>query len=373
MENTNPTNPFPGDVIKQELEKRGWTHEDLSKILGRPRPVITNIILGKTVITPTTAQELSVALGGTADYWLKLESDYQLSQSIDDTGMIRERAKLYEFAPLKEMQRRGWITSTDDFEDIEKQLCDFFHVSSVDESPKLEVAMRTSKTHTNEATRAQITWCYRCLYLASALLVKQYDPDMVRKAIPDLRKLATRQEWVKEIPRFLTELGIRFVVVEQLPKTKIDGAALWMNDSPIIALSLRFDRIDNLWHNVFHELFHILNNDGYRLDLEPDDETPIDEIDEVEKRANDESADALIPTGVLDSFIRRVSPFYRRERIIQFANRNKIHPGIVIGQLQHRKEISWKSNKEFLVNVRDIIKKTALTDGWGCTIGRSER
>jgi HTH-type transcriptional regulator/antitoxin HigA len=146
-----------------------------------------------------------------------------------------------------------------------------------------------------------------------------------------------------------------------------------MNDSPIIALSLRFDRIDNLWHNVFHELFHILNNDGYRLDLEPDDETPIDEIDEVEKRANDESADALIPTGVLDSFIRRVSPFYRRERIIQFANRNKIHPGIVIGQLQHRKEISWKSNKEFLVNVRDIIKKTALTDGWGCTIGRSER
>jgi len=357
-----PSNP--GDAIRQELDNRGWTQEDLAAILGRPRPVVTNIILGKTAITPNTAQELEEAFGISADHWLMLEAANQLSKKDNDDGGIRHRAKVFQYAPLRDMQKRGWISEADQFETIENELRRFFLVPSLDEQPKMEVALRTSRRGNPELQRAQIAWSYRCLYLASTMRVANYNPATVKDAIPELRKLAARPELVRDIPATLRDLGIRFLVVQHLPKTGIDGAALWIEDSPILAMSLRYDQIDKFWHTLFHELFHILYRDGYRIDVDLEDSESSGEIDLIEQRANEEAANALIPKEALDSFIRRVSPFYKKEKIVQFANRHKIHPGIILGQLQHRKEVAWRANKEFLVNIRDVITKSALTDGW---------
>ena len=73
----------------------------------------------------------------------------------------------------------------------------------------------------------------------------------------------------------------------------------------------------------------------------------------------------LFPSDALRSFILRVGPIYSKERINQFANRVKIHPGVIVGQLQKRKEISYAANREMLVKVREYVTSTAVTDGWG--------
>jgi HTH-type transcriptional regulator/antitoxin HigA len=70
----------------------------------------------------------------------------------------------------------------------------------------------------------------------------------------------------------------------------------------------------------------------------------------------------------MDSFIRRVGPLYSRTRIIQFANRLKIHPGIIVGQLQYRREVGFGTNREMLVKIRESLIETTLTDGWGHSI-----
>jgi HTH-type transcriptional regulator/antitoxin HigA len=80
----------------------------------------------------------------------------------------------------------------------------------------------------------------------------------------------------------------------------------------------------------------------------------------------------LIDQHELDDFVVRVGPLYSRARINQFANRIRIHPGIIIGQLQHRGEISYATMREQLVKVRDIITAEALTDGWGHTVARKD-
>ena len=77
-----------------------------------------------------------------------------------------------------------------------------------------------------------------------------------------------------------------------------------------------------------------------------------------------------IDSRVLDDFVIRVSPLYSKARINQFANRIKIHPGIIVGQLQHRGEISYASHRHALAKVRDVVTSTALTDGWGHTVER---
>jgi HTH-type transcriptional regulator/antitoxin HigA len=84
----------------------------------------------------------------------------------------------------------------------------------------------------------------------------------------------------------------------------------------------------------------------------------------IENRANQEAADMLIPTSKLESFVLRKCPYFSKVAIIQFANTNKVHPGIVAGQLHHRLN-NWRANREMLVKIRDIVTSRALTDGWG--------
>jgi HTH-type transcriptional regulator/antitoxin HigA len=84
-----------------------------------------------------------------------------------------------------------------------------------------------------------------------------------------------------------------------------------------------------------------------------------------ERRADEEATATIIPQETLRSFIIRVKPLYSKTRIVQFANRLHIHPGIVTGQLQHLGEITYATNREFLVKVRDLLVDVALTDGWG--------
>jgi len=50
--------------------------------------------------------------------------------------------------------------------------------------------------------------------------------------------------------------------------------------------------------------------------------------------------------------------------VVQFANKVKIHPGIVVGQLQHRNELGYSALRDMLVKIREVVTTTALTDGW---------
>ena len=86
----------PGDFLKEELEARGWTQADLAKILGRPRRLIGEIIEGKRAITAETAWGLGDAFGVDPQFWLNLESAYQLSRVRPRDTDIATRAKLVE-------------------------------------------------------------------------------------------------------------------------------------------------------------------------------------------------------------------------------------------------------------------------------------
>jgi HTH-type transcriptional regulator/antitoxin HigA len=165
--------------------------------------------------------------------------------------------------------------------------------------------------------------------------------------------------------------GIRFVIVEPLFGSKVDGMAMWLSPgAPAIGMSLRYDRIDSFWHTLCHELSHIANGDEAPLDTDLTDQmegvTTVNAA--MEHRADEEAADMLVPSHELNSFIRRVGPLYSKDRIVRFANRIRMHPGIIVGQLQHRQEIGYSANREMLFKIREFVTSAALTDGWGHTL-----
>ena len=371
MQNVSPAPP--GERIRAELKQRNWTQTDLAKIMDRPLPTINELIQAKRQVTPETAVQLATALGGTAKEWLDLESTYRLSLVGNVHSDVERRAKLFDLAPVKDMERRAWIPKTNSAAKLEGELCKFFSISSIDEVPTIGANMRHG-AGVDTMNPVQRAWCFRAKQLARSVHAENFTEKTFERGLNDLRKIAAWPEESRKVPAILSEMGIRFIVIEPLPHSRVDGAALWIDDAPVIAVSLRLDRIDSFWHTLGHELSHIENRDALAVDVDivGKNRPTVVEQSEVEQRADREAASLLIDQATLDDFIVRVGPMYSRNRINQLANLLRIHPGIIVGQLQFRSELSYAGMRETLVKVRDIVTSTALTDGWGHTVGIEE-
>lgn len=364
--NMNPIHP--GKILRQLMTEKGWTHDELATITGISRQTIYMIISGKSNISAESAVRFAAAFGNTPEEWIKWDGLFRLSALSPETDLaqVGKLAKLYDLAPVREMQKRGWISVTISPAELEAELTKFYGKNPLLEEVRLPVAARRIDRIPN-LNSAEKAWCFRARQLAQLLPVRAFNPAVARPLEKRLRELAAFPKETRHVAKVLGEYGIRFVVIEPLSGCQIDGATLWIDSSPVIAVSIRHDRIDGFWFTLMHEVAHVLNDDAsVDVDL-------VDGIngvavrlveDEAESRANQHAANALIPTAELDSFIRRVGPLYPRERVIQFANKVKIHPGIVVGQLQHRKELGYSALRPFLVKVREIVTSTALTDGW---------
>ena len=85
----------PGEVIREELEERGWSQVELADIMQRPPRVVSEILAGKRAITPETAKGLGAAFGTGATFWINLEGSYQLSKTVHNDDAAQRRARLY--------------------------------------------------------------------------------------------------------------------------------------------------------------------------------------------------------------------------------------------------------------------------------------
>ena len=134
----------------------------------------------------------------------------------------------------------------------------------------------------------------------------------------------------------------------------------------MIALSLRFDRIDNFWFVLRHEIEHILQGDGKTQPI-LDEDVGINTMDlpPEEKHANEVAAEFCVPQEKLVSYIERNGDYKFVDRKIQaFAGINKIHPGIIVGQL-HSKTGQYNMQRKHLVKIKNHILPTAYYNGWG--------
>jgi HTH-type transcriptional regulator / antitoxin HigA len=186
--------------------------------------------------------------------------------------------------------------------------------------------------------------------------------------MPKLRKYAAKPESAAKIPIVLAELGVRLVVVEDLPRTRIDGAAFFLDgdqEKPVIALSMRLDRMESFWHTLGHELRHIINRDPLSLDSALVGENRERLVSEMERKADLEAASWLVPESEIKSFALRAKPWFAKELIIPFAGRMGVHPCIVVGRLQHAEIIGWDRHADLRPKIREHVLSTATCDGYG--------
>ena len=359
----------PGEFLADELEARGWTQMEFAEIIRRPTKLVNEIITGKKSITPETAREFAAALGTTPQYWLNLEYAYQLWKTAPSPSeeIIARAAKLRARFPVREMIKRGWIQSSENFEVVEKRIFDFYCITKETDEPQLLHAAR--RNYREDFSDLQEAWLFRVKRLASALKeVPAYSEQKLREAVGSLELLLPDAEEIRHVPKVLADCGVRFIIVEPIPNSKIDGACFWINQnrSPVIGLTLKWDYIDRFWFNLRHEIEHALRGDGKTRIIIDDFESNASREDESEKAVNLVAADFCVPQKALDDFILRHDPLYSANTFVGFSRIVKRHPGIVAGQLQHKTGRNDLFNK-FKPRVRELITATALTDGYGKT------
>jgi HTH-type transcriptional regulator/antitoxin HigA len=344
----------PGRILSRELAARGWTQKDLAEIIARPEQTISAIINAKKEITPETAIELAAAFDIPAEFWTNLETNYRLhlAKKKHDNAGISRRSRLYAIAPVSELIKHQWLPKTQTIEELEKAVCEFLGIPSSNETPKLIVNFR----HNNDLEPEEIgliSWTKQVEHLSKKQTVANFDRATLEAAIPELLNYAQNIEDISKVPNFLMSMGVHFVVVPHLSQTYLDGATFTIDDNPVIALTLRYNRVDAFWFTLMHELGHLVaGHTGIFIDdLKNLADNP------QENEANQFARNWLINPDDLAQLIETCSHRYSQVAIEEFAASQKRHPGIIVGRLQHEKEISYKNHRQYLVKVDKFLSE----------------
>jgi len=242
--------------------------------------------------------------------------------------------------PIGEMIGAGWIQPEKNIEGNEEEIMRQYIEEAGGMNRFSQFLFRQSKSpwqNLRTDKYALMAWCLRVLELSRKYPLKnKYKPDSID--LLDLSKLSYFNNGPLLAKEYLEKHGIQFFVVFHLKRTFLDGAAMILEDeTPIIALTMRYDRIDNFWFCLLHELAHLtkhLSKDTTNIILDEIEQhrMGIGRQDKKEEEADKMAQNALIPKKYWEQVDLGVKDLSKE--VMNLADQLKIHPAIVAGRIR---------------------------------------
>lgn len=333
-----------GELLDLELRARGWSQADFAAVLDRPAQFVSEIVTGKKEITRESAAQIGAALSQSPELWLNLQDQYLLAEQERNIktqaklGDVRRRARLNSKGPIQLLQKRGVLRGTT-LEELETEVMDLFELTSLDDEPAFEIAAKRANQG-EDITLLQQAWAF-CVRREARLLlpVAKYSPTRLSALAKSLPRTVQVPEDFATLPKLFADAGVRLVYVEALPGAKIDGCAMIIDEHPVIGLSGRGKRLDKVFFALLHESAHVLRGhvDRTRLIVEDLEEKHEQESTQ-ETEANGDGVKWIFPNG-----FPLVPPRISGPWVAQEATRLGIAPIVMIGQLQKRGRLDWRS------------------------------
>ena len=323
--------PDPISAIKFRMDQAGLTQRDLMPYIGS-RSKVSEVLSGKRDLTLSMARALHQNLGIPADVLLQ-KPGAEFDSTLEEIDPRRY--------PLKEMAKRGWIPQLSDLADRAKEeILAMMEKAGGPETAAVPLYRKNGHRRLNAKADpyALRAWCWRVLGLANENPPQaDYQSGAVTpEFMQEIAHLSVSEDGPRRAQERLAEHGIALVVERHLPRTHLDGAALRLQDGrPVIGLTLRYDRIDNFWYSLMHELAHV----GLHMD-NGEDEPFIDDLslnvtDPLENQADRHAQDALIPPEIWES-----NPVRERATVLavyDLAQEVGVHPAVIAGRVRHER------------------------------------
>ncbi len=347
----------PGDTIQETIDALGMSQTELAQRMGRPKEKINELIKGKAPLTMDTSIMLERVLGIPVNFWTKREGAYRetLARIEEKEALGRDIAWLNMF-PLKAMCQRGIISSSEKNTETVRSLLHFFGFANANQwteyymSRTEKVSFRISLNNTSKPGSIAV-WLRLGEKKIQSLSLPEYNEKAFRVAMTEFRMIAQSQpdDFLDKIQLLAARHGVAVVFTPSLPNAKISGAARWIGQTPLIQLSDLYKTNDQFWFSFFHEACHILEHGKKEVFLEKLD--GVNNNEEKEQEANAFAAKTLIPEQAYEHWALG-STYFNETMIRQFANHINIHPGIVIGRLQHDGKLKPAFQNALKVSIR---------------------
>ncbi len=329
--------PSPIGAIEFRMEQAGLRPTDLAPFIGS-RAKVSEVLSGKRSITMAMARALHEHLGIPADVLLK-KPDVNLDNPFADIEWRR--------FPVKAMAKLGWIQTEPDLTDrAERIMRDLIFRAGGEDVASAALYRKNDHARANAKMDpyALQAWCWQVLAKGNEERPgRDYEPGIV--TLEFLTKIA-QLSWSEDGPRLakekLAKHGISLVIARHLPRTYLDGAALRLGDGrPVIGLTLRYDRIDNFWFCLLHELAHV----GRHIDTGRG-EAFVDDLalrrlagrreDSREIEADEWAEEALVPRVAWEASAAKDHP--TPASVINLAKSLQVHPAIVAGKVRYERQ-----------------------------------
>lgn len=318
--------PDPVDAIEFRMDQAGLTRKDLVKYIGSASKV-SEVMNRKRPLSVTMMRALHEGLGISAEVLLQAPG-----------RELPHEYKLAEF-PFAEMFRKGyfgkWAGTLQAARTYGEELLGRL-LGPFESSPPQLVYCRRGVREINP--KALLAWQARALALAELAEVGEFAAEALDE--PFLNKLV-RASYHAEGPRLVPDLlarrGIHFVLLGHLEQTYLDGACFMTEAGrPVVGLTLRFDRLDNFWFTLFHELAHVKRH------LHKGGPAFFDDIEQgvcPEDAPDEQEADALTRSTLIPEQVWGVEgPRLRAtpdESVVKaLAERLEISPAIIAGRVR---------------------------------------
>ncbi len=351
----------PGVMLLDELNERQLTQAEFSAIIDRPAKTVNEIIKGKRGITPETAEMIAAALGTSADIWLGMQAEYDLfllnKKTQTKTSDVKKRSELYNLFPIADLVRRKYITVRKKVSELETEVLALLDVATLTEFRNQSLAFyRTSE---GDISLSYLNaWVLLGKKAARDMKgVGKYNKEGLLVLATELKHYSRKEDGIKDVVKKLSDLGVRVVILHHFSKTRVDGAACWLdNESPVILLSLRYDRIDNFYFTLLHEIGHLIKHETSEPFVDVDIFSG-GSTNEKEKEANSFAIENLgfgnVSAELKYSEINAGVILRRSEQL-------SVHPGLLVGHLQHTGLIDYNVYRKALVKVSPLLPEGML-------------
>jgi len=327
----------PGETLVEVLAERGMSQAELARRTGLSTKHINQIVLGTASLSAETALRLERVTGVPAQVWTELEADYQVARTRrEELSRLESHIDWLQTLPVDELIRRGYVRRDVSNGDRLRDVLSFFKVATPDAWEQvwaLPTAYRRSQAFEVEYG-ALASWLRIGEIRAEQLDLNQFDRAKFRSALSAIRELTVVEDpaaWLPRLERLCAQAGVALVIEPEIKGARIHGAVRWLpSERPLIQLSLRYSWADIFWFTFFHEAGHILLHDRKRLTF-VDVVNPAKTDDTMERQADDFAGRMLLPRAFDEQLARTRS----RVQVLALARDAGVHPGVVVGRLQH--------------------------------------
>jgi HTH-type transcriptional regulator/antitoxin HigA len=314
--------PDPIDAILFRMEQQNLKPNDLVPYLGS-RSKVSEILSRKRALTLSMIRALETGLGIPAKVLVKKSNDFK-DEEFD-----------WNRFPLREMEKRGYINKKLSTKIDIKQLIENF-LSPIGTQAQLSVMLRKSNYRSARPVNRYALLAWATFIVKEAKKTKGLAKFNHRNINLELMQKVVQLSKKKDGPllarALLKNYGIAVIIEPHFPQTYLDGATLFLDkEHPIIGLTLRYDRLDNFWFTLMHELAHLSLHYHKNLNFFFDDLDSMD-TNEHEHEADHLAQETLIPESKWESSPARIIPSPIAAESL--ANELGIHPAIVAGKMR---------------------------------------